>query len=216
MSIPIARHENEIHYYGEILLTNVLVSPSVLAHIYTGVYDAESGWECALAQLAVGHDPDANISRYSGEFCAAKIDSSYLSTVEPNIRFFYTGEFRGTRGRAEWMVGRAGKIVCRTSDGPRWILKSEPVDPEDDLLFSDLINLMREMPTEQTLHPFHAPQPQPILQCGTTMIYKGRMGDEICTIVSADQSQHFWMVSFPNEPGIVSIDRKYLRLAPPQ
>ena len=213
MSIPIARHGNEIHYYGEILPTNVLVSPSVLANIYTGVYDAEGGWKYALAQLAVGHDPDANISRYSGELCAAKIDLSYLSAVEPNTRFFYTGEFRGTRGRAEWMVGRAGKIVCRTSDGPRWILKSEFVDPEDDLLFSDLIYFMRIMPTGQTLHPFNVPQPQPI-QCGTTMIYKGRMGDEICTIVSADQSQHFWMVSFPNEPGIVSIDRKYLRLAP--
>lgn len=214
MSIPIARHGNEIHYYGEILSTNVLVGPSALAHIYTGVCDAESGWKYALAQLTVGHDPDANISHYYGELCAAKIDLSYLP-VELNTRFFYTGEFRGTRGRVEWMVGRAGKIVCRTSDGPRWILKSEPVDPEDELLFDDLIDFMRTMPTGQTLHPFHAPQPQPI-QCGTTMIYKGRMGDEICTIVSADQSQHFWMVSFPDESGIVSIDRKYLRLAPTQ
>jgi hypothetical protein len=214
MSIPIARHENEIHYYGEILHTNVLVSPSALAHIYTGVYDAERGWKYALAQLAIGHDPDANISHYYGELCAAKIDLSYLP-VELNTRFFYTGEFRGTRGHIEWMVGRAGKIVFRTSDGPRWILKSESVDPEDELLFDDLIDFMRTMPTGQTLHPFHAPQPQPI-QCGTTMIYKGRMGDEICTIVSADQSQHFWMVSFPDESGIVSIDRKYLRLAPPQ
>lgn len=213
MSIPIARYGNEIHYYGEILPTNVLVSPTVIAHIYTGVYDAESGWEYALAQLTVGHDPDANISHYYGELCAAKIDPSFLSAVEPNTRFFYAGEFRGTRGRAEWMVGRAGKIVCRTSDGPRWILKSEPVDPEDELLFDDLIDFMRTMPAAQTSHPAHAPQPQPI-QCGTPMIYKGRMGDERCTIVSADQSQHFWIVSFPDESGIVSIDKKYLRLAP--